>query len=99
MREKGGAERGGTEREQTLFNHGNLFNTNRFSDEERKIEGGRVLGIVREGTRTGREGGEKVSSGFLVLSYGSFGHPNPPVSLPEVRGQVRWSTCGSQASI
>ena len=46
-----------------------------------------------------REGGEKVSSRFLVLSYGSFGHPNPPVSLPEVRGQVRWSTCGSQASI
>ena len=61
MREKGGGgrERGGTEREQTLFNHGNLFNTNRFSDEERKIEGGRVWGIVREGRRTGRERGER----------------------------------------
>ena len=30
------------EREQTLFNHGNLFNTNCFSEEERKIEGGTV---------------------------------------------------------
>ena len=36
-----------TEREQTLFNHGNLFNTNCFSEEERKIEGGAVWGTVR----------------------------------------------------
>ena len=63
----------GTEREQTLFNHGNLFNINCFS-EERKIEGGREWGTVREGRGTGRERwGEKVRRGFLVLSYGNFG--------------------------
>ena len=54
-------ERG--QREQTLFNHGNLFNTNCFSEEERKIEGE----CWGQGER------EKVSRGFLVLSYGSFG--------------------------
>ena len=44
----------GTEREQTLFNHSNLFNINCFS-EERKIEGGRVWGTVRDGRGRGRE--------------------------------------------
>ena len=60
MRER---ERERGQREQTLFNHGNLFNTNCFSEEERKIEG--ECGGQRER--------EKVSRGFLVLSYGSFG--------------------------
>ena len=53
MRER---ERERGQREQTLFNHGNLFNTNCFSEEERKIEGGRVWGTVREGKETGRGG-------------------------------------------
>ena len=58
----------GTEREQILFNHGNLCNTNCFSEEERKIEGGRVWGIVREGRETGRERGERESKPWLSRS-------------------------------
>ena len=58
----------GTEREQTLFNHGYLFNTNCFSEEERKIEGGRVWGTGREVVGTGREGRGRESKPWFSRS-------------------------------
>ena len=63
----------GTEREQILFNHGNLFNTNCFSDEERKIEEGRVWGTVREERETGRER-EREGGGKVSLVWSAFSH-------------------------
>ena len=36
---------------------------------------------------------------FNMSVFNSPLHPLPPVSLLEIRGHVRWSTCGSQAKI